>query len=75
MVYKLKKYDTFQITGRGTVFALHRGVNGIEGIPEVGDSVIGTDDKEYEITGVETFRKSFNIIGDNVGLIVKEKMP
>lgn len=71
MVYRLKKYDKFEITGRGTVLAVHRSDNDIEEIPKVGDEVIA-DGALYKITDVEMFRNNFNIIGDNVGLLVKE---
>lgn len=71
MVYKLKKYDTFQITGRGTVFSLDRFENECEDISKE-DTVIGTDGKEYSIRGIEMFRTTFGI-GKNIGILVKEK--
>ena len=72
MVYKLKKYDTFQITGRGIVFSLDRFENECENINKE-DTVIGIDDKEYRIRGIEMFRNNIGI-GRNIGLLVKEKI-
>lgn len=70
MRYQLKKYDTFQITGRGTVFSFDRFENECENINKE-DTVIGTDDKEYRIRGIEMFR-TMRGIGKNVGILVTE---
>ena len=69
MNYKLKKYETFQITGRGTVFAVHRDENDVEGI-KVGSTVETDDGKIYDVIGIEMFTNTFSI-GKNIGLLVK----
>ena len=70
-VFKLKRYERFQITGRGTVFSVHRDENDVEGI-EVGSHVITEDDgKVYAVRGIEFFRTMVGI-GKNIGILVKE---
>ena len=69
--FKLNRYETFNITGRGTVFAVHREENDIEGI-EIGDIVVGVDNKEYKVRVIEVTRNNFGNLGKNVGLLVKE---
>jgi hypothetical protein len=72
--FEINKYDTFQITGKGTVFTIHKDDHDFAHDISRGDVIKTTDtNKEYEVTAVEMFRKSFGIIGDNVGLLVKER--
>ena len=69
-IYKLKNYERFQITGKGTVFSAHRDENDVEGIKK-GSIVITEDDgNEYEVTAIEKFTTSF---GESkvIGLLVK----
>jgi len=68
--FTLKKFETFQITGRGTVFTVHRDENDVEGIARQ-DVVITPDKKRYVVTGIEMFRNTFGI-GKNIGLLVRE---
>lgn len=69
--FELKTFQEFNITGKGTVFAVHRDENDIEGIDK-GDIVITPDDKRYEIRGIECFKDNFGNAGKNVGLLVRE---
>lgn len=69
--FKISKFETFQIIGRGTVFTVHRDDESIEEISS-GDIVEIPDGTKWEVRAVESFRKSFNIIGSNVGLLVKQ---
>ena len=70
-IYQIGIHGTFQITGRGTVFTVHRDENDVEGI-EV-DSVLQTTDdgKYYSVRGIEMFR-NMRGIGKNIGLLVRE---
>ena len=71
--FEINKYDTFQITGRGTVFTIHKDDHDFVHDISKGDIIKTTDtDKEYEVAGVEMFRNMAGI-GKNVGVLVKEK--
>jgi len=69
--YTIKKYERFQITGRGTVFTIHRDENDVEGIHNGSFVVTEDDGKLYVVTGIEMFRNMLGI-GKNIGLLVKE---
>ena len=72
MIFELRKHDTFQITGKGTVFTVHRGENDVEGI-DVDDVVKSPKDgKYYRIRGIEYFKDNFGRNGKNIGLLVIE---
>jgi len=71
--FKLEKFETFQITGRGTVFTVHRDENDVEGITTQ-DMVVIPSGKRYLVTGIEMFRNMVGI-GKNIGLLVKEIEP
>ena len=68
MEYKLKKYDKFEITGRGTCVTIHRDDNEIEGI-DIGSIIILEDESKWEVTVIEQFRSTFGI-GKNIGVLV-----
>lgn len=69
--YILKKYERFEIIGRGSVLTVHRDENDVEGIKNGSIVVTENDEKEYIVTGIEMFRNTFGI-GKNIGLLVKE---
>jgi len=70
-IYELKKYGRHEITGRGTVFSVHRDDNDVEGI-ETGSIVTTTDDRKlYKVTTIEMFRNMVGV-GKNIGILVKE---
>jgi len=71
--FEIEKYDTFQITGKGTVFTIHKGDHDFVHDISKGDIIKTLDTKKrYEVRGVEMFRTTFGI-GKNVGVLVKEK--
>ena len=78
--YKLRYEDKFNITGRGDVITVRWEDNNCREIKK-GDIISQltserdneVDNKLYEVTGVEMFRKSFDIIGDNMGILIKPK--
>lgn len=69
-VYTINMYDEFEITGKGTVFSFSKVTNYCPEI-KIGDH-IRTLNGLFEVTGVEKFMKSFGIVGDNVGVLVKK---
>ena len=69
--FKISKFETFQVIERGTVFTVHRDDESIEEISS-GDIVEIPDGTKWEVRDVECFRKSFNMLGSNVGLLVKQ---
>ena len=71
-IYNLRIYGKHKITGKGTVFTVHRDENQVKDIDK-GDFVITNDDRKlYEITGIECFKNNFGEIGKNIGVLVKE---
>lgn len=66
--HNLIKYDRFNITGRGTVFAVNMVENNIENI-KIGDIVSIEDDTNWEVISIEGIRRIDRI--PTVGLIVK----
>jgi len=70
-VFNLKIYGRFEITGRGTVFTVHRDENDVEGIVVGSHVVTEKDGKKYVVRGIEMFRNMAGI-GKNIGLLVKE---
>jgi translation elongation factor EF-Tu-like GTPase len=71
MNYKLNIYSSFEITGKGTIFTVHRDENNIEGIKK-GSTVETNDGKQYNVIGIETFKNNFGNDGKSVGLLVTE---
>ena len=70
--FDLKKYERFQITGKGTVLTAHRDENVVDGIA-IGDRVHTLDEgKTYEVRGLEYFKNNFGNIGKNIGILVME---
>lgn len=69
MIHKIIKFETFNITGRGTVFALNMDDNNIDNINK-GDTLITPDEKTWEVSGIETMRTT--TINPNIGILVKE---
>jgi hypothetical protein len=71
-MFTIKKYDTFQISGRGTVFALSRKENGLKDQDiNLGDLLIA-DDVLYSIRGIERFAMNTPNRHDKLGLLVKK---
>lgn len=70
--YIVKYEDKFNITGRGDVITVKWKANDCEHIQK-GDTVIVEGEGEYEVRGVEMSRKSFGIIGENIGILIKRK--
>jgi hypothetical protein len=69
--FHLKTYERFEITGKGTVFTVHRDDNDVEGIRN-GDMVMPHDGGMYEVRGIEAFKNNFGETGKNLGLLVKK---
>ena len=71
-IYQIGIHGTFQITGKGTVFTVHRDENDVEGIEK--NSVLQTTDdgKYYRVTAIEMFKNNFGAIGKNIGMRVTE---
>jgi hypothetical protein len=78
MDYKLIYQDRFTITGRGDCITININDNKHIDIQK-GDTISElvrkrdglVDNVLYEVTAVETFMKSFGIIGDNRGVLIK----
>lgn len=70
MEFNIKKFDRFEITGRGTVFTMHRDDNDIEGI-EIGSELSLEDGTKWVVSEIERFR-NMGGIGKNIGVLVKE---
>jgi translation elongation factor EF-Tu-like GTPase len=70
-IYQIGIHGTFQITGKGTVFTVHRDENDVEGIEK--NSVLQTTDdgKYYRVVTIEMF-KNMRGDGKNIGLLVTE---
>ena len=70
-IYQIGIHGTFQITGKGTVFTVHRDENDVEGIGN-GSILQTTDDgKYYRVSGIEIFR-NLRGTGKNIGMRVTE---
>ena len=78
--FKLRYEDRFKITGRGDTITVRWKDNNCREIKK-GDSITQlirerdnqVDNQLYEVRGVELFKKSFDIIGDNMGILIKPK--
>lgn len=78
MNYKLIYEDRFTITGRGDCITININDNNNIDIQK-GDIIYElirkrdglVDNVLYEVIGVETFMKSFGIVGDNRGVLIK----
>ncbi len=68
--HKLIKYETFQITGRGTVFALNMEENNMEEINK-GDIVTIEDESKWTVVSIEGMR-TLDKLSPKIGLIVKK---
>ena len=70
MIFKIKKYEKFQIIGRGIILSMNRTENEIEGI-SIGSTIILDDNSQWEVTGIEQ-TKDINGNTKNIGVLIKE---
>ena len=73
--FKIEKFETFQITGRGTVFVVYRDDlrNNLEDKDVSQGDIVGVPDgTQWEVRDVEHYRGSMNYVSPNIGLLVKQ---
>lgn len=69
--YEIKKFSTFQITGRGTVLTIHKDDHAFVHDISKGDVLFTPEGKRYEVSSIEMFTNMAGI-GKNVGVLVTE---
>ena len=71
MTHKIDKFETFQVTGRGTIFVVYRDQLENKDVSR-GDIVEVPDGTQWEVRDVEHYKGSMNYVSPTIGLLVKQ---
>jgi hypothetical protein len=70
--FEIEKYDSLKITGKGTVFVIHKDDHEFVHDISRGDTIKTLPTNQiYGVVAIEMFRNTFGV-GKNVGVLVKE---
>jgi hypothetical protein len=70
MTHKVINHETFQITGRGTVFVVYR--DQLENAVSQGDIMEIPDGTKWLVRDIEHYKGSMGYVSPTIGLLVKQ---